>query len=369
MVNENTRKGSQGEQGMDGIPTQVMEAAKEAEKMVTGQVKPETQAQPQPASEPTPTPQLEPTPQPQPTPQPAPQPKAGDPENQEPHFRFQDYLDGVDEVKDNPTELYDRLQHLGTSHKVLHGKYRKEVPRLQEENATLRQQVELLTKQLEAAKTQPPAPQPGQPPAQTSFGENTEIAPAKIDLKALGYTDAQIEAWGEDDLRQMVVANQKAMLSQVKPLQDELNQTREQLRANEVHGFEQQVKALVPNFDVINNDPDFVGFLDQPITPYASFTRRDAVNEALRNADAKQLAAIMHEFAPQPSGSARDSQIVPSPASGPTPPAQPQNGKIYTVEEYSRLQDNILKGAVSGEQAAALQKELDLAVAQHRIRR
>lgn len=168
---------------------------------------------------------------------------------------------------------------------TLQGKYNAEVPRLSD---TLRQQsaeIQRLTQLVEALQAKQPEP-----------AQQTQQPQSTVDREALTAYD---EEFGKlVDLIDAQKAEIEALKSQVGQVQGNVQQVgkAQQLTAAEL--FWNKLRAAVPDFDAINDDPAFHTWLAEP-DGLSGYTRKQIGDHALGAGDHAKVATIVNQFKSQ----------------------------------------------------------------------
>lgn len=242
-------------------------------------------------------------------------------------------------------------------YKTLQGKYNAEVPNLARELRDNRELVARLTAEMEVLK-QAKAPQ------QTG----SETVPPDTPKK---YEESDFAQYGDEF--GTLFREKKALEEKVARMETflaSLNQ--ERVMSAEERFFAAVVKD-VPNWEQINVEPGFLGFLAQ-IHPYTGRPRHDSLTAARSSLNAAQVIAIFKEY----SGSA-GVQAQPQPPAAPQTPLPPVNaqinpgpgkfgqnyqGKVWTRQEISAFYNGKMRGEFRGRDAEALAIENDIFAAQ-----
>lgn len=251
-----------------------------------------------------------------------------------------------------------------TKYRVLQGKYNAEVPHLTQQVQALSQALQEMQAQVAEAQKQR----------------------TKVDADSL-VTDADKEAFGAD----LVNLVERAARKNVLPVQAELERLtqenaalRQQLERTEVdvqttskQGFFDGLTRAVPQWEQLNEDPGFLGWLEQ-MDPVFGVQRQEALDRAAASLNVKAAAAVFNAYlaataAPEkPAKTARDdlqSQVAPSRSrAGVAPEVDPAATKIWTNQEIAAFYTGIRQGAYTDEQAARIQSDIDRAAAEGRVR-
>lgn len=266
------------------------------------------------------------------------------------------------ETKPEPAEPEVAEETWQQKYRTLKGMYDAEVPRLHSDLRDLKTQVEKL--------------QHVEPPKE-------EKKPAKREPLV---TDADVEAFGSD----LIEVQRKVAREVAAEFRDELDtikaenaQLREQLTStgNQVSeaSFEQRLHRLVPDFQDINVDPNWIAWLNE-VDPLLRAARMSVAQDAFNRGDAEGVAHYVGMFkqtlAPveQPDNGKNskaeelERQIQPKRAST-SATATEQRGRVYTNADVQRMFKKAadLGGAGKLDEARKLEAEIDKAYMENRV--
>lgn len=245
------------------------------------------------------------------------EPKTPAPENSDGH------------VLPNDESLPEKFERLQQAHKTLQGKYRVEVTRVQEENRQLKEQ-------LAASRS-----------AQASA--EREANDAKLELDQV--SERMREEIG-GDASQAVSDYTSTVVN--KEVDSQIGSFKEEHHNQRVSDFWMHVKGQVPNFDSVNNDPEFVKWLSATPDPVTGLTMHDSINQAGEKLNPYPVVEIVKQFEREKSArenaSSQLEDYVTPPRKQPTPQVEaPQ----YTVQDWNTLQGQIRRGEWAGREAEA----------------
>lgn len=250
-------------------------------------------------------------------PQPAPEPSIED--------------DGhADPVEESIDELYRKLQ---AAHQTLQGKYRAEVPRLQ-------QQVNTLNAQLNDAKR-----------LQATAEKSAETAKAQLSDEVSRLR----EEIGSDATDALDSYAQKLV-------QSKLDSYQEGESEKTTNRFWNSLYSRVPDFDQVNKSPEFVKWL-QNTDLDTGLTYQDTLNKAGETLDVITVIDLTKQFK-------RENQQREAPRKNPIEDhVSPKNRQTvtqarekptYTPVDYVNLQEQIRKGEWRGREAEARELEKEI---------
>ena len=252
---------------------------------------------------------------------------------------------------------------------TLQGKYNAELPRAQNRIRELEASIQTLEHRINAmalAQSQAPAA-PGTDKDVEAFGS---------DLVDLVRRQATEVARREAEARLSAATQQTAQL-------DERVKSVSQAQAQAAHErYTNDVKTLVPDFDAMNVDPGFIGWLAD-VDQFSGQTRQDMLLAAFNARDAHRTATFFNtykaltapvEVAPAPAVDNRqrlERQVAPgsSKSSAPNSPAAAEP-KWFSQAEIQAFYKGVATGEYRGKDAelARAEAEIDAAVAAGRVR-
>ena len=267
----------------------------------------------------------------------------------------------AEETPDPQPEPEVKKEDFEQKYNTLRGKYDAEVPRLHA-------QVKELMEKVDQLSTAAAAPKPEAPPEPKQY-----------------VTDADKENFGEDLLdvqRRVAMEVAEKYQGQISKLEGTIAALTKRL--DETGGqmgqmsFEQRLHMRVPDFDQINNSPEWVAWLNE-VDPLVRGPRRVMAQKAFEAGDADAVADYVKLFKDslkpaQPKQSDRkaelESQVAPTRSSTPTRSAESQAGRIYSESQVNQLWDKVRTLSVSGQidEAAQLEAELSAAYVEGRVR-
>lgn len=297
---------------------------------------------------------------PTPQPSPAPQPAAASP---------------VPASAPQPDQKYEELaqQHrsLQGIHRTLvrtNGEQQSRMQGLQSQHEQLSAEVEQLRKQLAAASAAVPASI-----APITEAEVKEFGPdliSVIERKAREITAPLNQALNEANAKAEKAAARNAELER------QLNGVTSVQAKNATQAFEDRLRGLVPNINVLNYDNKFLSWLSQ-VDPLDARKRtlQERLNEAVEYGDAEAAASFFRAYetlvaqaaaaAPKPNANlAAQAQ----PASRAAPDSQqPSAGKTWTQTEITAFYDGVTRGRYSPQEKARIEREIYTAQKDNRI--
>lgn len=271
-----------------------------------------------------------------------------EPETQEPAPQTE--LQSTEAPQDDPNS-----ETWQSRYNTLQGKYSAEVPRYAAQLREANQYIQQLEQQVQQARTQP-APQ--EQPLEDRYKEAADL-------------------FGEDLVkftREMAQAEADRRIAELKQSQQQVEQ---RLVQSENDRFFAQMDSAVPGWRDIDNDPAWLGWL-QEYDPLLGAPRQAAIDQGVRDRDLNRLvhmftlfkgtrsqAATANTLTPQPSR-AQLEQVTPRPSGSASVAHNPQ-ARVYSQSDIQRLLDPRHLNRLPLEQQRAIERDIDLAVAEGRI--
>lgn len=234
-------------------------------------------------------------------------------------------------------------------YKVIEGKYRAEVPRLNADNRELRQQLEALQNEIEQLKSR-------------GTTEPSSLISAE-----------DREKYG-DDLLDVI---KRAAQEQVSAKEGEIAELKRQLesvtsttaKTAEVSFFD-QLGSLVPDWVAINAEDQFLKWLDE-YDEFTGRTRQDLLSDAEKARDANRVAKFFNSWKAtqqtQTTNTQRnlEAQLTPDSNRVTAPPA---GKRFFTRAEIGAFYAAARRGEVTAKEMVAMEAEIHAATLEGRIR-
>ncbi len=240
----------------------------------------------------------------------------------------------------------DQWEH---RYKVLEGKYRAEVPRLNADNRELKQQLEALKSEVEQLKSRGEA-------APTSLISAEDREKYGDDLLDVIKRAAQEQVSAKD----AEIADLKRQLEMV---------TTTTAKTVEVSFFD-RLGQLVPDWVTINGDESFLKWLDE-YDEFTGKTRQDLLSDAEQAKDAERVARFFSKWKESQNAIANqtkrnlEAQVAPDSNRVVAPPA---GKRFFTRNEISAFYAAARRGEISAKEMVALESEIQAAMIEGRIR-
>lgn len=247
-------------------------------------------------------------------------------------------------------------------YKVMKGKYEAEVPRLQHQTRELERQLRDMQARLEQAEKQP----------ERTAEEAPLVTPKDEEDFGSDLVD-MVKRASRSEAQAMIKAALAAQEKQFAEFMSRLGAVQQQVVMSESEKFWNRVETLVPDWQVIDNDPEWIAFLDT--TPeFTTKTYRELAAEAIAAGKAEAVAKLVQIWRPATPQAAAPTkpnpelqrQVAP-PTVKSSSPVQPTE-KILSREDYERLYDPRNEQRYGKKKADEMVAEADRAVAEGRVR-
>ena len=263
--------------------------------------------------------------------------------------------DSEAEPDPEPTETVPAEQHrkLEAAHQTLQGKYRAEVPRMQEQIRTLQQELIDAQRQRLQAEQSAQAAEGQVNDLQTRLREEFGDEAADT-LSEYARTLMRTEL---DERQQQTTA---------KPESQKPEPATQDQPSPEVTRFWNTLRRRVPDFDQVNVSPAFITWLQNP-DPTTGLSYQETLNEAGADLDVLTVIDVVSAFKQQQTAAqphldpkSPAQQVSPQRRQPRATPQKPQ----YTVKDYTDLQNQIRRGEWVGREAEAqaLEQEIHAAL-------
>lgn len=235
-------------------------------------------------------------------------------------------------------------------YKTLHGKYNAEVPRLHAALKERDSKLNSLTEEVEALKAA------------------VSAAPRESLIKP-----EEVNEFGEplvDLIRRAARDEMSSKDAEIAKLKREVESVKTTSVENKEVSFFDKLASAVPDWMAINDDPDFHAWLGE-VDDLTGAQRQDILTAAEEKRDADRVARFFKAFKKvQENKSAAataslDSQVAPVASRVDEPP---KGKKIWTRAEIADFYARDRRGELTEEQSAAIDKEVQLAIRERRVR-
>lgn len=249
-----------------------------------------------------------------------------------------------------PTDEGEDWQH---KYEVLKGKYDKEVPRLHREIKLLKREKEDLLKRLallESVVTNIQQQQRQAPQAPSQDIEDEELKRFAEEYPEVYKSVAKLL---EKKLKtvEATVQSQASMMAQ--------------------QNFYSRLTALVPDWERLNTDPDFIDWLQEP-EGETGFTRHQLMLMAFEKGDADRVASFFKRFIAQSQQDGSQSPYKARADKNVYPPQRKQvqqepSKKMFTESEIKEFYRLSALGKIDPKKKQALEAEILSALAENRV--
>lgn len=269
------------------------------------------------------------------------------------------------ETQDESAELKETresLEALQERHAALTGKYNKEVPRLLEENRSLKERNAELERDLKAAQEAPPEP----------ASEDIDNLKRKLGEE---FSEDYVEQFSE--LTEAIVrkAAPKVDTSAHETRLEALQREVEELKATKV---DDQLEMMVPGWQSIQQSPEFQKLLGTPVPRTSGrLIYDDLLKDWYQNGEVAPIVQFFNQFLneqhrqPDNRPASPGAHVEPDTGSGSPPPPPPKRGdeKIWKVSEIEHINDLARQGAFKKRKAelAKLREQIERAAAERRV--
>lgn len=251
---------------------------------------------------------------------------------------------------------------------VISGKYQAEVPRLYGQLKEQNQQLEQLQRELAELKAKAAA-EPEKPKESLVTSKDEEAFGSDLIDMARRVT--------RDEIGQVLdrINQIEQMLKRIEALPQQVQQVAQQQAQSAEERYWGAVNTAIPDWNQIDSDPRWVEWLNTR-APFAVKTYRELAGEAIQAGQIEPIVELVKAWK-QAAGIAQaqqqqsksqqelERQVAPSKQNASQTPA---GKKIYTREEYERAYDPRTLKDMSDADVDKLHAELDLAVAEGRVR-
>lgn len=262
------------------------------------------------------------------------------------------------EVKPEPVAQSDEWKQ---KYDTLKGMFDSQVPKLHQELKARDSQLQSLQSRLEALEKQP------EPAKEESLLTDKDTEDFGADLVDMVKRAARAEA------QTMIKAALAAQEKQFAGFMSSLGAVQERVVMSESEKFWGRVEALVPDWQAIDNDPEWIAFLDTS-PEFTTKTYRELAAEAIAAGKAEAIVSLVRIWRPavqQPVAPAQPNpelqrQVAPPTVKSSTPvnPAE----KILSKADYESLYDPRNVQRYGQKKADEMIAEADRAVAEGRVR-
>ena len=199
-------------------------------------------------------------------------------------------------------------------------------------------------------------------------------------------TDEDKEAFGPDliDLIERATNSKVATLlnreaelvKEVKELKGQLGNVTERQVVSEKDRFLSSLAQQVPDWETLNVDSGFLGWL-QEVDPVYGIPKQVALSNAYENGDVARVAAIFNSYkgvtntkVPKAKSNQQElqRQVAPTRTRSGTPPTNSESEQYFTNKDIEQFYTDWRRGVYDDAEAAIMEKQIHAAAAEGRIR-
>jgi hypothetical protein len=257
-----------------------------------------------------------------------------------------------------PEETWER------KYLTLKGMYDAEVPRLHAQMRELNGQVQSLIAENATARAQQPAAQPSSPKTLITEQDKEAFGSDLLDL---------IDRASEQKVAEFRNHNSQLM-GEIKELKGKLGDVSERQGVSDKDRFIAKLAAQVPNWETLNVDQGFLAWLAE-VDPIYGLPRQVALSNAYESSDADRTAIIFKQYqgmlAPtqQRPSQQLQSQVAPTRSRASSAPATSAGDKpIYSQDQIANFYNEWIKGHIDPAEAERIEKDINAAYSEGRIR-
>jgi len=257
-----------------------------------------------------------------------------------------------------PEETWER------KYLTLKGMYDAEVPRLHAQMRELNGQVQSLIAENATARAQQPAAQPSSSKTLITEQDKEAFGSDLLDL---------IDRASEQKVAEFRNHNSQLM-GEIKELKGKLGDVSERQGVSDKDRFIAKLAAQVPNWETLNVDQGFLAWLAE-VDPIYGLPRQVALSNAYESSDADRTAIIFKQYqgmlAPtqQRPSQQLQSQVAPTRSRASSAPATSAGDKpIYSQDQIANFYNEWIKGHIDPTEAERIEKDINAAYSEGRIR-
>lgn len=209
-----------------------------------------------------------------------------------------------------------------------------------------------------------------------------QSVPREFDLRKY-LSEGEIEAYGEDNLRTLLKAAVQAaqedvderVNARVKHLEDKVNQHAEVVSNREVDMFWDAFERAVPEWQEINADKVFLGWLKEE-DPVTGISRQAVLDDAQRKLDARRVTLIFQAYIKLKSQAEAakkanlNAKVVPDGLPNGADFDPPSDGEYVSRRDISQFHTDVALGRYKKRPAEmeAMEKRINAAIQSGRVR-
>lgn len=201
-----------------------------------------------------------------------------------------------------------------------------------------------------------------------AFGEDLVDLQRRVARQVLDENNAQ---WRE---------REQQLLDQINQLSGKMDNVQQRVHQTDEERFYAQLGERVSNWQQVNQDPQFLSWLEQ-VDPMYGKPRQALLDDAAQHLDVDRVAAVFEAYQGrqqaqqqeqkrQQTQSELERQTAPNRAKAQDSGASQASGnqKVWSQQEIQKFYDDVIHGRVSGEEQARVEGEINAAVSEGRVR-
>ena len=260
------------------------------------------------------------------------------------------------QVDSVPDDVWSQKYH------TLKGMYDAEVPRLHSQVRELNTQVQTLIGEVERAKVQQPEPMK-QVESLITEQDREAFGPDLIDL-----IERAAQSKANNPQREL------ELVQEINKLKNQLSNVQEKQVVSDKDRFLNGLAQQVPDWESLNVNQGFLDWLQQ-IDPVYGFPRQVALTNAYENLEVTRVANIFNAYKSLvPTKQTKQlnpelqRQVAPTRSRSTTQPGDQQNERYFSEWEIGQFYEDWRRGLLDNDEALKMEKEINIAVTNGRIR-
>lgn len=245
-------------------------------------------------------------------------------------------------------------------YKTLEGMYRADGQRYRQKNQELEEKLTQMQKELEDLKYQK---QLSERKPLVSEEDRNQFGGDMIDMVKRAVEDGLAEK-GREYLGKIPNAELESLKRQL----EESRAAESERRQNQ---FVATLTELLPDWKTQNSDKGFLDWLSEP-DEFSGVPRQNVLDRASSALDAQAVARVFKAYRAARQQKLNESplakQLAPAHSNGSMVPQDTQGKRIWTQQEVEAFYADVVRGKYTKEDATRMEQEIDLAVAEGRIR-
>ena len=259
--------------------------------------------------------------------------------------------------------------------RTLQGQYNAEVPRLRAANKEMQARIGQLEQLLSTMQSPPAATQAATQSEPQRYVTDDDVAEygESIDMMRKVYREEISSLTGK--IAQLENALQHVSSSVTGQVLPQVQRVAQQQAASAEERFWQNLAVQVPDWQQLNNNPDFQSWLLE-VDPLTNTSRQAHLEIAQRDLDANRVAAFFRAYTgvsgnmppanaqPNRSASELEKQVAPGRSRGSSSTPASQTTKTYTPGDIKKFFNDVRSGRFKGRESERDRIERDIFAAQ-----